>query len=781
MKTILTDLTHSIMPKVLSFGNKHYLVISTCLYFDIPSKKFLNLNMLMNDASTFTRENQNYDEFCPKNNGEILVFGNCHSPEPTTSMDVGFMIKGDNFELSKKLTVVGDRVLHKNILGVTSISKPQEFSKLKIGYENSYGGLNFNLNPIGKGFQKKLGLNESIQMHNIDLKNHPVLNHKKENAVSYSFDSIDLNWKSRIEKIGTYDGYWQKNHWPYYPEDIDTDIFNIAPIEQRISGYFKGNESYEIFNMNEKNNTIEGTLPGKIVKTFVTKLSNDEEEFLEIKTVIDTIVFFPEVQRVAVINRAFLEVKDDEFNEITSLFTISENINEEKHSLSYYRNLMEKSIDNPLSIDDNTMKNNDNKMLLNPQDLGFYFELSLRRHLEELPHIVPSSKGIKATQDDYKNLIDTYLLKNDLTDQQRNSFERLKLLTKHDAFTQNINKNYEHVLEQHKDDIEEKINTYQSKYSNVNIREKFENEVHNIKNAPELNKIRKNGYESLLIQNWSDGARFFLGDKNNSIKNDNERYTELVEFGLNNVTINHFLYVGYNNEKVCISKKQWIDNENEIIIEKGFVLAYFDANKIRKMVTRENIFNNNSEFLGDKYDKIIDGSEEMELILKGSSEQYLIVVDDILEAYLLFQDFWKVCSIIVVKNKEDFLNCDYYTENKANLEYIITTKFDLKLDNIKTLNLNIQKNIYKEYKLKRDLKSEILNALPETKIVLLIKKDQKNKIKMGSKYIGLLDFKKQEKRIKQTIFKKFKVLEENEELLSMLNKKEKKTISRSNK
>ena len=772
---IIPELTHNILPRSFSYGDNHYLVVTTILYMDIPTQEILKLDMLWTDAQNFLRVDEPIDYCYPKNNAEFVIYGSCYSKEPVTVKEVGFKLTSKDFELKKELTVIGNRTLSKNFLGQITISKPKEFNKMKIGYENAYGGLEFQSNPIGKGFNKNLGINQNMMMHNIDVKENPMVSHKDKNATVHCFDPSNIGWKGRVEKLGTYDENWQKNYWPYYAKDIDFDVFNSVAKDQRIDGFFKGDESFEIYNMHPKYPVVEGKLPNKIVKTFVTKMVKKEETLIELKTSIDTIIAFPELQRVAIVNRAMIKVEDDEYSEIQKVFTVCESRDEEKHPMTYYEELMKKNDEDPFGILASVKNDLPMEKTVDLADINLLAEMSLRHQLKESPQIFQSSKSLKLMQTKYSNYMDQYLSKPDLSKYEIDSITQLKALTNHNIINDMADKHIEDIQVHNKDLIDEKIKEAQIKYPTKDIQKEFDQRISDIKNNPEVKKIGTDGYESVLIQNWSDGARFFLGDKNYTLKNSPKKYEELMKFGLRASTINNLLYIGYNDEEELIPKENWIDNKEDIEVGVGYTLGYFQKDLVKKVVIRKKIFDKDDNYLGNINDIVLNGSQESDLVLIGKKSEYIIIIDDIMEAYLLFQDFWQICSIVVMKDKESFEKSEYFAQNKENLQYIFTTKFDLEIDDITTYNLNVKKNIYEEYKIKRDLEFEVLNELPESKYILMMRKELKKKKRLGEKYVGRIDIKDQENRISAAVFKSMDKAYDAE-FLSHLDKKDRDKI-----
>lgn len=752
---IQQELNQNILVKNFSYANKHFLIISTILYSDIKNSELYNSNILWNDIKDFIRMEQPLDEGYAKKNAELVIYGNCYSKEKVKVKEVGFRLHKENFILEKQLDVIGDRILSRNIFGKESISKPKEFKKLKVSYTNAYGGEKCEKNPIGKGFKENLSINSSLALHNIDKKEDLVLSYKNKNCVTHSFEPLSMYWSERLKKLGTYDEYWQRNHWPYFAEDIDFEVFNTVPRDQRIKGFFKGDENFEIYNMHPKIENLSGALPKKIVKTFVIKKEKNDEVFIELKTNIDTLIILPELERTAFVSRAMIEVNDDEYTEIENIFCVTEDLDSEEKDIEYYKKLQIERLEDPLSIkkkiDDSFSTDN----IIDLKDISLMAEISLRTHLHESPKIFLSSSGLKSVQDKYRSMITKYLENDKLKRTTINSLNSIKKLTDHNIYSNSIDKHFEELLGGKNEDINKKIALFRKKYPDIACENILKEQVEKIKNSKELQKIKEDGFDSFLIKNWSDAARFFLADKNEILKKNPEFHNKFKKFGLREITINHILYIGLNEEKVVIDKKGWIDNSEKIDIDKGYVIGFFKGAEVKKIVIRKEIFDKYGKYLGDKSDVKIKGSIDEQIVLKGKKEEYIIVVDEILQAYLLFQDFWHICTIVVMKNKEEFEESEYFLSNKNKLKLIITTKFDLEYKDIKTHNLEVKENIYEEYLKKRDLESEIIENIPELNFKEKIKQEQRRKKRQGDAYVLPVDLKDQDNRLKKHILGDF--------------------------
>jgi hypothetical protein len=188
-----------------------------------------------------------YDsDFClSKPTTDIILHGHAYAPggEPTARVDVGMAV-GD---VRKVLTVVGDRIYEKGVLGL-GVSSAEPFAKMPIAYERSFGGRNgvndegnpdfFVPNPIGTGFERK----EGTPAPNILPYNSSV-------QARAGFGPLPSHWPDRLQHAGTYDDAWQRNRMPLYPDDLDDRFFLCSPIDQRPAGHLRGGELVRLLNL----------------------------------------------------------------------------------------------------------------------------------------------------------------------------------------------------------------------------------------------------------------------------------------------------------------------------------------------------------------------------------------------------------------------------------------------------------------------------------------------------------------------------------------------------
>ncbi|MGD0526281.1 MAG: DUF2169 domain-containing protein [Polyangiaceae bacterium] len=250
----------------------------------------------------------------PKVRGEVLVNGNAYPyggarPVCSIRMRVGSMI-------DKTLRVVGDRTWKSGVP-----TDPAPFSDMPVTYARAFGGPGFASNPTGKGFAP------SRELPNVEDPRALVVA-PRDRPKPAGFASIDFTWPQRASKAGTYDKKWQKTRYPGFPEDMDWTLFQAAPDDQWIEGFFSGDEAFSIEHMHPEKAVLDGKLPGVRVRVFVRFKGTDV--LSEVSTRVDTVRLFPHLERGVMVARGLVKVAEDDAHDVGQLMLALETMGSEK-------------------------------------------------------------------------------------------------------------------------------------------------------------------------------------------------------------------------------------------------------------------------------------------------------------------------------------------------------------------------------------------------------------------------------------------------------------------
>lgn len=273
-----------------------------------------------------------------KPRADLLLAGKCHAPRgrPVQACKATFGVGG----WSKTLGVFGNR--YWNPISRT-ISNPEPFAQMELRYENSFGGAEFEKNPVGKGATKFKDADGAVRwpLPNIeDLKDLVASPGSRPDPAG--FGPIGSFWPQRRSKLGTYKGSWLKERWPWYPADFDWGYFNAAPIDMQVEGYLKGDEPLFFENLHPRISAYHSRLPGIKPRLFIHKQDPADQNkllFIEAKLNLDTLWVDMETEKLVLVWRTVFPVLSEEYDEISDVFIVSERLEDTPQTKESYHGL----------------------------------------------------------------------------------------------------------------------------------------------------------------------------------------------------------------------------------------------------------------------------------------------------------------------------------------------------------------------------------------------------------------------------------------------------------
>lgn len=342
---IIRPLKVSLLDRVLEADQKQVFCLSIFLLTPFEGNSLLHSEQdLWNTLASELGKELILDQGIYKLRGEVLVTGRFYSPtkRPVRAHKVRIEIGPVN----KTLYIFGNRFWKRTKTGAWTITDPEPLNELELSYSNAFGGSKFDKNPMGKGIEPvTLSSGETlIPLPNIELPDQLIVS-KGDRPNPAGFGPLDITWPQRAKKAGTYDKKWLKERFPGFAEDMDWTIFNMAPEDQQIDGFFNGDEWFYFENMHAEKPSLKGRLPGLRVRCFVTQRKEGQEVFKEVSTRIDTVWFFPHIEKVLLIYRGMVEVADEEATDILHLLIGCEGPKDEPRAVEHYKKALEKRID----------------------------------------------------------------------------------------------------------------------------------------------------------------------------------------------------------------------------------------------------------------------------------------------------------------------------------------------------------------------------------------------------------------------------------------------------
>ncbi|MCX7113856.1 MAG: DUF2169 domain-containing protein [Proteobacteria bacterium] len=159
-------------------------------------------------------------------------------------------------ELRKPLHVTGTRVWH-YASDRWQLGEPEPVASVPLRYELAYGGqchedqtenaepVVYRPNPIGLGFLDldHLATERHYPAPQIESADPAcAIADIRQRYPPEGFGPLSRWWEPRIKYAGTYDAAWQKDHWPFLPDDFDFAFYQSAPAGLQAEGFLQGDE-----------------------------------------------------------------------------------------------------------------------------------------------------------------------------------------------------------------------------------------------------------------------------------------------------------------------------------------------------------------------------------------------------------------------------------------------------------------------------------------------------------------------------------------------------------
>ncbi len=272
------------------------------------------------------------DEGWAKPCGEFMVYGAACAPNGNKVQQLS--VRATLGRISKELYVFGDRTF-----GPAGLpSQPLPFSRMPLSANAAFGGAGFADNPAGKGFVKVEQVDGSLRrpLPNVELPRQ-LMTAEGDNPQPATLGALAADNSARTRHLGHFDDRWLKQHWPNMPDDTRLEYFLAAAPDQHMTGYWNGNESFELHNMHPTHQRLSGKLPGLRARCFVNRrLGDQRQQFSEIEARPETIWLFPDHECGIVLYRATLNPADGDADDVLHVMAEWENLADAPRSLEHY-------------------------------------------------------------------------------------------------------------------------------------------------------------------------------------------------------------------------------------------------------------------------------------------------------------------------------------------------------------------------------------------------------------------------------------------------------------
>ena len=334
MPTIIKPRKLGILTKVERRGAQASLIVSALGLFSLTEPSDFEFDTaLWPMAIKEMPPGAIFDMAMPKPCGEVLFAGRAMAPQgeavPAMAVDVAVG------PMRKRIAVFGDRAWRPAAGGVV-FTQPQPFVEMPLAPERAFGGPGHPDNAAGRGFEaeRRVEAGEIVMLPNIEDARRPI-RLVSDQPPPVRPGPLDPAHPSRRALAGTYDDQWLKHDFPGLARDADPRLFCMAAEDQRIAGYFAGDEPFRVAGFQAQRPEIVGTLPGLRVRIFV-RLAGLPDGLVELPSVIDTVWLFPSAGKGVLVYRGACAVEDVEGDDATHVMLAYERLSDEPRPLAHY-------------------------------------------------------------------------------------------------------------------------------------------------------------------------------------------------------------------------------------------------------------------------------------------------------------------------------------------------------------------------------------------------------------------------------------------------------------
>ena len=199
-----------------------------------------------------------------KPSGECFVTGRAWATPGTTTTSLLCRFRVGAIET--RFAVFGDRSWTRGL--IDSISDPEPFESLDLSMERAYGGPRLRRQPLRPRPRGGSGRPNSVSRTSRTPRTSSARPRIPPDPVVVG--PLSMMWPARQAYAGTYGDDYQRDRWPWFPEDFDWRFFLEAPEDMRLrEGFFQGDERVEADYLSPEDPKVRTMLPGVAPRVFV--------------------------------------------------------------------------------------------------------------------------------------------------------------------------------------------------------------------------------------------------------------------------------------------------------------------------------------------------------------------------------------------------------------------------------------------------------------------------------------------------------------------------------
>ncbi|QKJ85812.1 DUF2169 domain-containing protein [Paramixta manurensis] len=339
---IIKPLRLSVLNRPFRWQGKNHLGVSVLALADMGPQPQLRpeAELWQLAANELQTSGGVIDLAIPKARAEFLATGNVytHHQQDKTACAARIEIE----QLSKTLVAFGDRYWMNG-----KPSAPQPFEQMRLDWSRAYGGVGYEDNPHGIGFNHdEIDGHKYTRLPNIEPLNNRMTSARQKPEPA-SFGPLDLMWPRRFSRVGKkYDAQWLQNEFPGFARDIDWRLFNAASRDQwwEQRDTLPPEAEWRIWNMHAEKPLQQGKLPPWQARCFINRLRGEETLFEEVPLRATTVWFFPHLEQMLLIWQGNARINEDDAADVLQLIPALEKSGGSR-SVNHYRKVMQQRMD----------------------------------------------------------------------------------------------------------------------------------------------------------------------------------------------------------------------------------------------------------------------------------------------------------------------------------------------------------------------------------------------------------------------------------------------------
>ncbi len=185
-------------------------------------------------------------------------------------------------------------------------SQPEPFTRLPLGFEQTYGGAGYASNPAGVGYLERAEDDRSAgsPLPLLEWAGDDPIASPHDRRQPAGFGAVAAHWEPRRSLAGTYGEEWKRRRAPLLPDDFDDDFFQVGQVKS--AEPLLGGEPFGLENL-APGGTVTGSLPRVLVRTLVQGVQGDTRR-RTVRPTLDLVLLEPEANRVSLVLRTSLDV-----------------------------------------------------------------------------------------------------------------------------------------------------------------------------------------------------------------------------------------------------------------------------------------------------------------------------------------------------------------------------------------------------------------------------------------------------------------------------------------